>query len=380
MISYDTFEKIRAMPQREPLPFYAKFSFNLLSIVLLGLIIYLGQDILMPLCFAVVLSFLLLPVNNRLVKLGLPQIPSMILSIMLAVLFIGTIVYFLSSQVANFTDDLPRIRMNLNRHIYTVQQWIRENFNISRRDQQQAVQSAAADIKTTGPAMLGTTFLTVTSIVIVAVLLPIYTFLIMYYRDLIKKFFISIFSDEHRSSVEEVLRESRVIIQSYMLGLLIEMGIVAALNATGFLIIGIEYAIFLAVLAAILNLIPYVGMLVAGVICMLITLANTNDIADIIWVGVVLTVVQFIDNNLLMPYVVSSKVRINALVSIVGVLIGGALGGFSGMFLSIPGIAIMKAVFDRVDGLQAWGMVLGDDRTMERPTIRQRINRARKKK
>jgi predicted PurR-regulated permease PerM len=90
-------------------------------------------------------------------------------------------------------------------------------------------------------------------------------------------------------------------------------------------------------------MIPYVGMLIAGIVCMLITLANSNNIADILWVAVVLTIVQFIDNNILMPYVVSSKVKINALVSIVGVLIGGALAGVSGMFLSIPGIAIMKA-------------------------------------
>jgi predicted PurR-regulated permease PerM len=62
-----------------------------------------------------------------------------------------------------------------------------------------------------------------------------------------------------------------------------------------------------------------------------------------------------------MPYIVSSKVRINALVTIVGVLIGGALAGISGMFISIPGIAIMKAVFDRVDGLKPWGELLGDE-------------------
>jgi len=56
-------------------------------------------------------------------------------------------------------------------------------------------------------------------------------------------------------------------------------------------------------------------------------------------------------------------VRINALVTIVGVLIGGALAGLSGMFLSIPGIAILKAIFDRVEGLKPWGDLLGDDQS-----------------
>ena len=132
-------------------------------------------------------------------------------------------------------------------------------------------------------------------------------------------------------------------------------------------------------LAAIQNMIPYVGILIATLVCMLITLANSNNISDIIWVGVVLTIVQFIDNNFLMPYVVSSKVKINALVSIIGVLVGGALAGVSGMFLSIPGIAIMKAIFDRVDGLQPWGLILGDDKSMAKPTIAQRLRRKSKK-
>jgi predicted PurR-regulated permease PerM len=140
------------------------------------------------------------------------------------------------------------------------------------------------------------------------------------------------------------------------------MGIVTVLNAIGFFIIGIQYAIFLAVLAAVLNLIPYIGMLIASVICIAVTLTTSDSASAIIWTGAILVIVQFIDNNFIMPYVVGSKVRINALVSIVGVLIGGLLAGISGMFLSIPVMAIMKAVFDRVDNLKPWGLLLGDER------------------
>ena len=160
-----------------------------------------------------------------------------------------------------------------------------------------------------------------------------------------------------------------------MVGLLLEMAIVTILNTTGFLIIGIQYAVFLAVLAAVLNLIPYIGMLVASVICMAVTLTTSDNVADIIWVGVILIAVQFIDNNFIMPYVVSSKVRINALVTIIGVLIGGALAGIPGMFLSIPGIAILKAIFDRVDGLNPWGDLLGDDQKVTAQKKRDRNNK-----
>ena len=71
-------------------------------------------------------------------------------------------------------------------------------------------------------------------------------------------------------------------------------------------------------------------------------------------------IIQFIDNNFLIPKIVSSKVQINALVSIVVVLLGGALWGVSGMFLSIPFVAILKIIFDRVDDMKPWGKLLGD--------------------
>jgi predicted PurR-regulated permease PerM len=72
-------------------------------------------------------------------------------------------------------------------------------------------------------------------------------------------------------------------------------------------------------------------------------------------------VIQFIDNHFLIPYIVSSKVRINALISIIVVLMGGAVWGFSGMFLSIPFIGILKIIFDRIPEMQPWGRLLGSE-------------------
>jgi len=120
------------------------------------------------------------------------------------------------------------------------------------------------------------------------------------------------------------------------MGFLVEMAIVAIINSLGFILFGIKYAIFLGLLAALLNLIPYIAMLIASVFCALAALGNSNNISDVIAVVVILTVVQFFDNNLIMPKVVSSKVKINALITILGVLAGRLVAGVSGMFLSIP--------------------------------------------
>lgn len=366
------------MTEQQVSPFYARLSLNLLSIFLLGLIIYLGSDILMPLFFSIVLAILLIPLANWLARRGLPKVPAMLISIFLALVFISGILYFLSSQVAGFMGDLPKIKQHLHEHWHTVQQWISKTFHYNFREQNKIIAEATSSMKDSGTGVVGATVISALGVILYVILLPLYTFLIMYYRGLIRKFLVNSFADQHKGSVEEVIAESKTIIQGYMLGLLIEMAIVALLNAVSFFIIGIDYAIFLAVLVAILNMIPYIGMLVATLICMLITLTATNNIGDVLWVALALTIVQFIDNNLLMPYVVSSKVRINALVSIIGVLIGGALAGVSGMFLSIPGVAILKTVFERVDGLKPWGMLMGDDLSMVNPKKKRRIIKRRK--
>jgi len=148
-----------------------------------------------------------------------------------------------------------------------------------------------------------------------------------------------------------------------MTGLLIEMGIVAACNSIGLVMLGIKYALFFGVLAAMLNIIPYIGMFTATLFTVLVTLTTTTNTSDIVWVIVIMYGIHILDVNILMPNIVASRLRINALISILGVIIGGSLTGVSGLFLSVPAVAMTKIICDQVEGLQPWGILLGDDIT-----------------
>lgn len=351
------------MVLRQPNPFYIKFTLLLLMFSLLGLIIYLGREIIVPLAFAFLLAVLLLPVNKFLERKGMSRVWAISVSLTMSTIVAGSILYYLSQQIMSFVDDIPVIKQHLTEHVQTLKGWMSSNINLSKIEQRNLFDSAAEKLKTTGSGVLGDTFLTVTQLAVVMLLLPVYIFLILYYRDMIARFFITIFKSEHQAKVHDVLQESKSIVQGYMTGLLIEMGIVATINCLGFLILGIKYPIFLGVLSAILNLIPYIGMLIASVFCMLVTLTTSASMSDVGWVLAILVVVQFLDNNIIMPFVVGSKLKINSLITILGVLTGGALAGVAGMFLSIPFIAILKVIFDRVENLKPWGLILGDDVT-----------------
>jgi predicted PurR-regulated permease PerM len=165
-----------------------------------------------------------------------------------------------------------------------------------------------------------------------------------------------------------------------MLGLLIEIGIVAAANSIGLALLGIKYAIFFGVLAAVLNIIPYIGMFTATLFTVLVTLSTSNSTSTIVWVVVVMYSIHIIDVNILMPKIVGSKVRINALISILGVVIGGALTGLSGLFLSVPAVALIKIICDQVDDLKPWGTLMGDESPLQKGQLYSRLKNFKRKK
>jgi predicted PurR-regulated permease PerM len=350
------------------IPFSRKLSFSLLSLILIAFIFYIGQHILIPLLFSILLATLLLPLSQFLQRIRINRVLSIVLSLILASIILASVIYFLTSQIAGFLNDMPTIESRLLYVYDAIKVWIYENFSIAIDSQEAYVKETIQHIQNgESGGIVGKTFFTLTGIISWIFLVPIYTFLILNYQDLIRQFLIDVFKNSHEDKVKEVLRESLSISQLYIIGLLTEMVIVFALNAAGFFIFGIKYALFMGLLAAILNIIPYVGMIIANVFCMLITLVACDSMGEIPLTAVVLIVVHLIDNSFIMPVVVGSRIRVNALAIIIGVLVGGALFGVFGMFLAIPGLAVLKVLFDRVEGMEPYGRLLGDVKTTRAP-------------
>jgi len=339
-------------------PFYQKLSLTLLAIGIIMVAIYLGQDIIVPLALAGLLAVLLRPLEQWLIRIGIPKLIAITLALTIAILIVSAVTVLISMQVADFTDEWPKLKRNIDHFYRDARRWIRREYSVSYRQQAEYLKNAQSKTLETfqGPETLGA----VTGPLGTLILIPIYTFLLLYYRAMLIHFSVVLFAEEQKHRVLEILGQIKSIIQSYMVGLLLETTAVAVLNSAGLLVLNVQYAILLGVMAAILNLVPYIGGLVATVLAVMVTFISHPEIDVLLGVVGVFIAVQVIDNNFLVPFIVGSKVRINALVSIVGVLVGGALAGLSGMFLSIPAIAMMKVVFDRVPGLEPWGILLGD--------------------
>jgi predicted PurR-regulated permease PerM len=350
------------MPETMKLPIYIKFTAIVLSLIAIFVTLYFGSEIISPVLLSLLFAILLRPVVNFLIKkLRFPHFIAVIFAIILFVtLFLG-IFYFLSMQISDMANDWGKIKSNFLYHFEHLQQMIRDNFNLSKREQNEILTKATDDTMTSSKQIVGNTLNSFADFLLNAILIPIYTFLFLLYQNHFITFLCKVVKPDNHKKLREVLYQIKVAVQSYIAGLLFEMIAVSLLTTIGLYFIGVEYFILLGIITGILNLVPYIGILFAGALSIVVSLSGSTDLTIALGVIGVNLVVQFIDNNILVPMFVNSKVQINALVSIIGIILGNVIAGVTGMFLAIPTIAIIKVIFDRIDSLEPWGYLFGDD-------------------
>lgn len=343
--------------QEKEYPFFIKSTVVLFGIILLTYALLNLRDILVPIAFSVIIAILLNPLVNKFKRHKVSHVFSIIIAMLIAIIVFAAILYFLSSQIVGFGDNLPLLKSKFSNLLHQLQQWLQVKFGLAINKQVQLLNGALNNSK----EMLGQTVGTALGTLAVIFLLPVYVFLLLFYKALILNFLYEVFAEENTRQVGDILNQTKTAIQSYMVGLLLEALIVAILNSVALMILGVDYAILLGVIGAILNMIPYIGGIVAIALPVLMATVTKDGYSTQLGVIIAYAIIQFIDNNILVPRIVSSKVQINALFSILVVLLGGALWGVAGMFLSIPAVAILKIIFDRIDDLKPWGKLLGDE-------------------
>ncbi|MEI6947387.1 AI-2E family transporter [Paraflavisolibacter sp. H34] len=337
-------------------PFYIRITVVLFGLILFVYILDVLAAVLVPLAMAALIAILLNPLNNRLQR-RLPRMVSILITMLLAFLAIGGMLYFLSSQIYMFSKSLPLLQQRFAILLADLQQWVLRHFGLSIESQVHVVKNAVNNSQ----RLLTNTLGTILGTLGIVVLIPVYVVLLLYYKPLILNFLFLVFLEKYSLRVAEILSQVKSAIQSYMIGLFTETVIVCVLYSIALLIIGVPYAIVIGVIGGILNILPYIGGLIAMLLSILAGTLNSTGFSTQLIIIASYVFIQLIDNNLLVPRIVSSKVQINALISLITILLGSALWGLFGMFLSIPFIAVLKIVFDRIDGLKPWGLLLGDE-------------------
>jgi predicted PurR-regulated permease PerM len=342
------------------LPPYVRMTTLFVGLIALAAILYVCKSILVPIVFALVIAIVLHPVVNFLVRMKINRIIAIIITMLLTVFILIGIGSFLLSQVSLFTETWPALVDKFTLMTQEGIAWVSSNFDINPQKINDWISKTTKEIVGLSTAAIGQTLVIFGSVVVVLFLIPVYVFLILFYHPILIEFINRIFGENDPVQVKGIITQSKTVIQRYLIGLVIEAAIVATLDAAALFALGIDYAILLAIIAAVLNVIPYIGGIIAVALPMVVAIATKDSAWYAVYVMIAYYIIQLIDNNIIVPYIVAAKVKINALFSILVVFIGNALWGIPGMFLSIPLLAIVKVFFDHIEKLKPWGFLLGD--------------------
>ena len=359
------------------MPAGVRRSMELLGLFLAGFIIVSGKIIIMPLLMAFFISTLLLPVFRLLRKLRVPELVAIFLSLLLLTSVVICVIWIFSFQTANLLNDFSQLQETVNKHFDTLSRWINRTFGFSADAQLKFINAQGSRLFNSAGSILGSAAGSVSGTLVFLGLMPVYIYLIILYRGLFVKFILKWFQPAQHENVEDILRRIENMVKRYLGGLLIQILYITILLGLILTVCGIRHALLIAIIFAFLNLIPYLGALVSNILGILITLASSDSLVDVLIVLGAITVVQFLDNNILMPRIVGGQVKINALASIVGIITAGAMVGISGMFLALPVMAVLKIIFDHTDHYKQWGILLGDDRPAKSPVVFKRMKRNR---
>ena len=279
---------------------------------------------------------------------------------LIAIILTGALIWLIIHQVVIIGSGGSEWQSRFIHIIQTIQNWVTVRFGIEQGQITEQITTFTNRAVSNAGVIVSAAFGSVGSILAGVVIVPLFTFFLLYYRDFFREFFFHAFTSTPKEIVSEVLDRIYYVVQSYLVGLVTVMGIVAILNTVGLLVMGIEYVWFFGILASLLMLLPYIGIAIGSIPPAVFALA-TKDSA---WyaAGVIgwFQIVQFLEGNFLTPNIVGGKVSINPLMALMRLFLGGMLFGLAELILAIPIMAVLKVVFDAFPSMKAFGFLIGE--------------------
>ena len=340
---------------------FQRFFYVIASLFGVILLLDLGQKVLVPLAFALLLAFILYPVCSLLEKKGLDRIWSTLLTIVLSLLFVTGLVYLFSSQIIKIIRQFSDFKNKLIELTIEIVAFINFYIPIVKLDATMVLERAKEWLGAPSREMIKETINNTSLFITGLILTIIYTFLILLYRRGLKDAFIHFASEEKRPVYAEMIGKMQKVGQQYLTGMFVLIVILGILNSTALFFIGIDYPLFFGFLAAFLSIIPYVGTTLGSTIPTVYALINYDSVWYAIGVVISFWLIQFVEGNYLNPKIVGGNLNLNALVAIISLILGGVIWGIPGMILFLPYAAVFKVACTYYEPLKPVALVLEDN-------------------
>jgi predicted PurR-regulated permease PerM len=322
-----------------------------LIVLVLTLLIFL-KGLLIPFAYGLLFALIVYPVCKKLENKKMPRPLAIFISVFLVTIVLGFIVFIFVLQIKALNKEIPELSNRLNQFLSNAQKWINANWGLSIIEQDKLAIDLGKNIfSNIGQAIKGSfsvAFETIFNLIII----PLYAILILYYRGVLINFISTLIGEKYRQDLAAILSETIHIYFNYMKGMFFVYILVGILNCIGLLILGVDYAILLGMVTAFMTIIPYFGIIISAILPMALVWAETNNILYPLGVVFVFAVVQYLEANIIFPYIVGKQLGINTLISIVSIVAGGVIWGVQGMILFLPFVAFLKIISGHIETLK----------------------------
>ena len=325
--------------------------------------LYFASDVVVTLLLAVLLAYFLDPVVGVLARIHIPRALGALVVLLAVTAMVGGLGYMVVDRANQFLSDWPRYSAIL-RHVTTA--FDRQLTTVEKGVEaiSPAMEKGRTSLRTVDPPPVREWLLrgagSLYSILVVATFVPFLVFFMLAAKPRIWKATIELFPDEHQERVRGALDEVSLMLRSFVAGNALIALILMLLSWSFFLLIHLKYPFLLGCASGLLNLVPYLGAVLAWIPPFLIGLAQWNTIGPYFGVAAMLTFLHIVGLNVLMPAIVGRRVHLNALAVTAALLFWGWLWGAIGLILAIPITATVKVICDHAEGWEPMGRWLGE--------------------
>lgn len=349
---------------KTPVPFQSNRRFSVLEIlqfiVLASLILYFGKTLFIPLSFSLLIGFILYPICKWMETKGINKGIAIVISILGVTLLMGAVLYLLFAQFSEFLQEWQSLRTKLTETIHQLSLFISERFDISLEKQTEFINNTLNNSGSQAFSIVRNTAYSLSESVFFLLMIPVFSALILFHRQMLSNALYELFPPERKKTIHEILIETIHEYYNFIKGMLVVYLIVGLLNSIGLWIIGVPNPFLFGFIASILTFIPYVGIMISSLLPIAVSWITYNSIWYPLAVIAVFSIVQALEAYIIFPFAVGSRLKINTLVIIIVVIVGGIIWGAAGMILFIPFISIIKLIADRTPSLKMLSVLLGD--------------------
>jgi predicted PurR-regulated permease PerM len=340
---------------------FQRIFFAIATIIAIFAILILAKPVLIPLSFALLLSFILLPLCKKFESWKINRIFSVVLTFFIMIVFVAVAIYLFSSQIIRLSEEFSDFKDKMLQVLTDITLYLNQNVNIMPdigRDE--LIDRLKTYFSQSAGIILGQTFTGTTSFITGLLACMVFTFLLLIYRSGLTYAVTQFYPENQQTRVVQMLIRVQQVGKKYLLGMIMMIVILGLINSVGLLVLGIDNAFLFGFLASFIAIIPYIGTIVGAAIPVLYSFVIYDSLWKPVSVAILFWVVQVIEANYLSPKIVGGTLKINALAAILSIILGAAVWGIAGMILFLPFTAMLKVVSEEYIQLKPLAYLIGE--------------------